>query len=707
MARLPDIQSARPVARPTRAIATISPKAAAAPGQALEGIGEEVTRFGEVMFDRETTAIATERDTMVSNQIRDLIYNPETGFAAMKGDQAVGARERTIEKLEALKATAFHGLNATAKRKLQSSLDRRISGAMDTVERHTLGERDNWLAGASAARVEAAYQDSLFNPADTSAALSVIENETRAQGIREGWGAERTQVELEAKRSKVFHDQTVRIASADPIAAMEYMRNNQDKMVASDVVNLEAKLQPEVKKAIGRRKGAAAAGGMPTYQHNTSISYSLGPARPYAPEKPVLDVIGKSVEDVLGPGAKVVVTSGQEKDKPQHGSNRHKTGHAADVKIIRPDGSVVKATDPEMAQIAKTAAANGAKGVGFGAEYMGGEHIHIDLVEPGAGQAHTWASGGKSIRDEFVSTIRGRLNTASEPTDLDAILAIEDPTERSAALTEYDLITSTRAGQQKAALASAQDAAFQMITAGGSLSDLPLDVKQALGQTAMTSLYSYQSIVAGGNEPETDPATYYQLRQLQASNPQGFRSLNLAEYRDKLNETDWKQMVDAQTKPASDITTMAASTLMTTAARQMRAAGIDPSADEGSDDAKTSAAVQTRLLRWQDNYVAEHNKAPTQTELNDRVARELMPVLIDAPGVTGDNRKQELAMIELERLNISEDNLADTSIRIMGEDVPAGVINEQIIAMREAGEPVTAYNLAERIVSLFERAGLR
>ena len=100
MARLPNIQGARPTPRPSRAIASISPKAAALTGQALEGFGQEIDRFGEVLFDRETTAEATERDTMVSNQIRDLIYNPETGFTGMKGNQAVAGRQATIEKLE-------------------------------------------------------------------------------------------------------------------------------------------------------------------------------------------------------------------------------------------------------------------------------------------------------------------------------------------------------------------------------------------------------------------------------------------------------------------------------------------------------------------------------------------------------------------------------------------------------------------------------
>lgn len=156
----------------------------------------------------------------------------------------------------------------------------------------------------------------------------------------------------------------------------------------------------------------------PTYEHNTQIDFQLGPNRPNRPLQPVLDVIGKSVEDVFGQGAKVVVTSGQEDEGKQHGSNRHGTGHAADIAIYRPDGSRVKATDGDMAAFAKTAARNGATGIGFGAEYMGGEHIHVDLTTPGQGQGHTWASGAKAIAGDLTGIMSSR-RAASGAADLD------------------------------------------------------------------------------------------------------------------------------------------------------------------------------------------------------------------------------------------------------------------------------------------------
>ena len=154
---------------------------------------------------------------------------------------------------------------------------------------------------------------------------------------------------------------------------------------------------------------AGQTGELPVYEHNTTIEYQMGPARPNKPNQPILDVVGKTAEDVFGAGAKVIVTSGQEgPDKPRRGSNRHKTGNAADIKIVRPDGSVVKASEADMAVFAKQAAANGATGIGFGDEYMGGQHIHVDLVKPGSGQSNVWASGAKAHAGEITGAMSSR-----------------------------------------------------------------------------------------------------------------------------------------------------------------------------------------------------------------------------------------------------------------------------------------------------------
>lgn len=720
---LPDVQRQRPVARPTRAIAQVSQSAAGAVGRGVEAIGGQVTEFGDAMFDRETTAMATERDTIVSDQIRDLIYNPETGFAGLKGSGAVGARQATIEKLEGLKATAFDGLNKTAQRKLQTSFDRRITSAKDAVERHTLGERDNWLSGASAARVQSAFQDSLSNPAETTASLEVIESEIRAQGIREGWGAERTRVELDASKSKVFADQVTRIAASDPIAAMDYMRQNQGRMVASDIVNIESELQPKVKEHLGRMKAQE------LFTGGAEISMGTRAVNRPTSEVTNISLDFNASENTSARGTEVIIPDDASPElraaaetfnqgvvdfAAKHGLSQPNRG----VKTRSENGRGVRNTvhvEPFFRDNIDLQKAVEADFTAFSKIYEDsfGHLEGVRIIPPhGVGADRGAVSevfGNETAFGKRVvkSLIDGKEGAVSDVLKVRQILDIPDPVERQAALREANLRMAANDAARKATRDQAQDQAFQVIEGGGSLDSLPSEFKAALGQAAMTSLYSYQAMSTRGEPIRTDDGTYYELRQMQANDPAGFNGLNLIEYRDKLDDGDWQKMVDAQTKPVSEIKTSAASTLMTTASRHLTAAGFDATPKEGSADAELTSKMQTRLLRWQDDFVEKNGVAPSQTEIDDRVRRELLPVVMDAPGLRGDSKKKSRTLLEISDMNLSETQLADTSINVLDTDVPPAVINEQIIALREAGVPVTPENLLERIVLMFEAANLR
>lgn len=711
MAKLPDIQSVRPVARPTRGIASISGAAAAVQGNALSDIGGEISRFGDVLFDREQTAIATDRDTMVSDQIRDLIYNPETGFAGLNGQAAVNARPKFMEDLEAIKAKAYDGLTSTAKLKLEGDMNRRMEGALGTIERHTLQERDTWMQGASQARMESAYNDSLVNPGATAGALSIIESTMRETGRREGWGAEKTELEVGKAKSKVYANQVQRISTSDPIMAMEYLRQNEDSMSPVDVANLEATLTTDVKRAVGRRMGAQAAVGRVDPLTFGWSKYAVGGAAARSDSFTGLDpeyasrvaTMLSAADSELGEGALKITSAYRSPEKQAElyaaaikkygseaaarkwvappGKSRHNSGTAVD--FAGADGGLLRNANSREAQWIKQNAAR------FGLSVpMDWEPWQVEMA----------GSRGGSVSPAI------NLNSG---VGIDALLEIQDPVEREAALGEYALRTSIAEGQQKAERAAAQDEAFQMIEAGGSLDTLPTETRQALGQAAMTSLHSYQATLARGDVVETNQTRYYELRQMQSEDAPAFRGHDFLLELNNLSKGDWQKMVDAQTKPDSDITTSAASTLMSTASRQIGAAGIDPTPDVGSDDYKTVSGLQSRLLRWQDAFVESNGRAPSKVEIDDQIGRELLPLVIDAPGFTGDSDKQETTLIQLQQMNLSETQLADTSIRILDTDVPAAVINEQIIALKEAGIPVTAYNLTDRIVSMFEAAGIR
>ena len=688
MAKLPTIAALgpRPVPRSSRAIGVV--KGAESVGRAVEQLGSATVGVGEVIHEREATALATERDVMVSDQLRDMLYNPETGFMSLNGQAAVNAEPQFMEKLDGMKATAMDGLNNTAKRKLEAQLEARLGRARQSADMHTMGERDNWLDGATAARIESAYQDSLVDPAATAAALATIESETRAKGVRLGWGQEELSGELDKAKSTVFVGQISRIASTDPVLAMQYLRENEGKMRPSDVATLELKLQPEIDLVIGNRIGAAAAtGDLPYYNHNTSIEYDMGPARPNAPNKPVLDVIGKSVEDVLGVGARVVVTSGQEGDNPQHGSNRHKTGNAADVAIYRPDGTRVAASDPEMVRIAQAAADNGAKGVGFGIEYMGGQHIHIDLVVAGKGQANTWGSGGAAIRDDIVTRIGNR--DVSSTGGLESILNDPSLTERqrTAAIRSYERHRTLAEREKTEAEDANSKALFQKIEGGGSVDDLPVDVRQSLAGPVMAAARTYERSVSAGEVIQTDSQTYVDLTDQAVSDPAGFIAANPMLWRNDLDNADFEHFINMQAKMKAgtldkEYKGPAPATLRSEAAVQLAGAGY-----EQKDNLGLYANIESQMIRW---AAGNPDAANDPLARNDQINRMLIPVITDE-GYLSKEKTRPIGGFDFDGSTPDDD-----------DDLSQGDINRLIGAggLNIAGQDVTQDDAANVYINL-------
>lgn len=699
MAKLPTVASMgrRPAPGAPRGVATISTQAITAPGRALEGFGDTMTGIGEQMYDREQTAAAKERDALVSDQIRDLLYNPESGFTSLNGGAAVNARETTIERLNRLQEGAMEGLSNVAQRKLQDQLTRRIDSAMQTVEVHTGGQRDAWINGAAQARIESARQDSLFSPDQTAAALNTIESEIRGIAAREGWASEKTELELENARSQVFTDQIERIASRDPIQAMEHLRANQGSMTASDVANAEAKLQPEIKNALGRAQGRDAYVGV----GNLDAAFTTAQATIGLNENDQRAAIQEYLKDggvSLDPAttawcAAFINATLAQSGMSGTGSNMARSFLNWGEEVTQPqrgDVVVLSRGDPPFGH------------VGFFDGYNDDGSIRI----LGGNQGSQGSVSMANYSPDRVLGFRRQVNpnAGDVSSGLAELVDIADPDVRRAAIEEFNLRVSISQGQAKANRASAQDAAFQLIESGGAIDDLPLNFRQTLGREAMSELRTYQSKRNSGDQITTDPATYYQVRQMQASNPAEFRQLDLLQHVNSLDEGDFQELVKLQTAAASDIKSVAASTLMTTASRQMAAAGIDTTPDAGSTDATSVATMQTRLLRWQDQFIAENSRQPTQTEIDERIARELVPVVINPSGLYNE---VEASVFQLQAMELSESRLADSSITVGDTEVPAAVINEQIIALRTAGIEVTPENLIEQIVDLFERAGLR
>lgn len=665
MAKLPDVYDLgpRPVPRPSRGMAQIG--SADAVGRAVEGLGGAVGGIGEAIFDRETTAQATERDTMVAAQIRDLLYNPDTGFTALRGQAAVSQQERVMAQIDALQSSALEGLNGTARRKLEESLTRRLEGARQSVQVHTLGARDEWLAGASAARVEGAFQDSLVNPGATEQALQIITDETRARGVREGWDADRTAIEVQSATSRVFAGQIERIAAADPVQAMEYLRQNESRMLPSDVVTLEAKLQPAVRERVGRAIGASA------YERDGVTD----------PAQRALAALEAST------GQSFTINSAYRspaENAAVHGADnsQHTHGNAFDIDV---SGMSI---EERQRLIVK------AREAGFGGIGVYENSLHFDV-----GDTRFWGPDyhAGSLPEWAAEAVQAPRGTTPDTIGMSGLVNIEDPIEREAAMQEYDLRASIADGERKADLAAAQNAAFVLLESGGRVADIPLSVRQTLGEDAMTSLRAYERSIAAGVPVVTDPATYLSLRQ-QAADPAAFSNVNLMEYVDKLSPADFQEMVKLQTTPQTPpaINVPSVATMMSEASARLRDAGIIE-----SDAPALYANFQAQYVRWAD---ANKTDAADPVKRDAYVAQQLVPVVLNRSGWNDEisGRQFEIAY-EGDPFDPADDvdvaSMKGGALSIRGRVVVDAVIDEAArYEFTRLGRPPTAREVVDSIL---------
>jgi hypothetical protein len=145
-----------------------------------------------------------------------------------------------------------------------------------------------------------------------------------------------------------------------------------------------------------------------TSEYWRDVEYAMGPKRPDPPGFEIMDAIHRAAITTLGQGAKIRVTSGQEGDQPQHGSNRHKTGLAADFQVFRPDGTLVGAGDDDALNFASKAAQFGVRGIGAGNEYMGANTFHFDMMphaDYGPNQGPVWGSWAKDNRQALLQAM--------------------------------------------------------------------------------------------------------------------------------------------------------------------------------------------------------------------------------------------------------------------------------------------------------------
>jgi hypothetical protein len=704
----------------------VNPVAVRASQTALGGLGEGLNQVGGMFdnFQEEIdTADAKAADSAYSDLIRSELYDDQTGFMYAQGGDAVNRRNDVATRIEDAQTRILGDLSPSARRAASSAMGARYQRALQNVDVYTAGQRQGYMNDASNARIISTVQDAIYNPDQIAQSLITVNQEITDMAESGGWPTEKTDLARRDAETEIHSGIIGRLETAAPDAALQYLRDNRESMAGDEVARLEGILVPRVREMAGRNIGRTLAMG--------GAQLSLG-TRAVNPAGNGVTNISLDFNASANGGARGTEVIIPDNASPQirqaaEGFNQAMVDFAAKHGIEHPNRGV-RTTSENGRGVSNTVHVepffndNVALQRAIEADFEAFSQIYDDafggldgvrIIPPhGVGDDRGAVSevfdtetafGQRVIR----SLMDGRSNATNDILAIRQIADMKNPEQRAAAMNEFEFQRGVRDMEGESVRQGIETAAFQMIEGGGSIEDLPLEMRQGLGADAMSSMRTYQNSVASGRSIQTDDTTYVDLADMMANNPERFMSADPMEWRSRLDDGDFEYFVKqrsdmiAGTRPAAGETgSPPISALRTAASTALEAAGI-------SDDADKSAAFERELLQW-----ATQNPALARDpmQLNTRVNQMLVPIVIDP---TGMRNKQSGALYTMDydgaaidpEDDVTPGMLRDGSLKINGVTVTNDMIElfangfndrfQRAPDVRELVEGLTASGLYE------------
>lgn len=547
-------------------------------------------------------AVAADAEVEFAGKVRDFLHNPETGYLAALKQDAVAKHKDVKARLDMFRQEAMKDLPPGAQERLSVFLDRRIQAAQTTADTHARTQNSAHLEAAADARMQMAASDALMgymsnDTVNASLREGVAELNNRARRL--GWGPEELAAAKQEYVSTSLSGIVFRRAQDDPIAALEYARANEGRILPGHMAKIEGTLEAEAKQWEARRWVDGRYGGTP-------MTGAVDPEFVTAEGKnPDLSRVRPEVMEKLGQlqgelGRKLPINSGYRgalRNKAADGATRseHLGGNAVDI-------DVRGMTKPERLELIRKASALGFTGIG-----VYNNAIHLDL-----GGRRSWGpknSEGKyklrAVPDWAKETINAHLAGDFKVAGGDVMqqaMEIADPVVRDAAVSEIAKRQQIEAAQQRMKRQEAQRALFDMVEAGTDPASAPAEVRRAAGLEVVRAMENYYVKKETGQPVQTDPQTYIDLANMPADE---FRALDLMAYRDKLSEVDFKRMADRQANAGGDVSEMSMPDILQPAQRIFNSRGIFKG-EPGSPQAQEYARLEAQMVRAIDQWAAEN-----------------------------------------------------------------------------------------------------
>lgn len=608
MVEVPQYTANQRAARPNKT-AAVAPSMSTTQSN-LAVVGNQLDAMATQTMEYEAVAQAKDADIAAADKIRELLYDPNTGFMATNGKNSVDARANLMQRLDEIERTSSDGLSKAASRKVSGVISRRIMGAKQSADQHTTSQRDVWMDSASEGRMSAAGNDALFKGGDISTELGIIATEMKAMGARKGWDAAFTTAKILERQSVEIANVVDSLSVGNPIVAQEILEKNKDNMSALAYNKVKTALKPKVDLFVGRQAGAAGYTNLGDMQAVFDVGDDmLGMTEAESTE--ALASFFKGSGANLDPSVTAwcaAYVNGTLAASGLGGTSSNMARSFLDwgVSVDAPErGDVVvlsRGSDPNKGH------------VGFFAGYD--DNGNILLLGGNQGDEVNISGYDKS---RVLGYRRAAPDTSGETSvalERQKLMQIEDPNVRDAALAEFNGQVAASEGVRNGRLNDAQTAAMELIEGGGDIESLSLEQRNALGHERMKNIRAYKSNFDTARDAVTEPETFNKLHQMLLTNPRKVaQAIFTNEYANKLSKADMRYFIAKSTAPMTPETRRSISSMNTIWKTFAKGAGWE-------DGDAEMGMMQMEMSRWNEEVFKKTGQAPTDDEVNDK-ARSL------------------------------------------------------------------------------------
>ena len=518
----------------------ITPEAlGAGVGRGLQQVAGVVQQFAQQEQEKADVAAIMDADRQLADLELNLFNDPENGAYAKRGRDAFGLPEQVFPAWDKAVGDIEGRLTPTQRQAFQRQAQSRRTDLQRGLSRHIAQESDRYYSDESKAYVLTAVQSAAANYTDPERVD--LEAERAARGIlsspeMRGASPIVQNAAIKQARASVYGGVVERLLAGNPAAAVDYFESMRDNLTADMIVRLEPKIADA-------RNTTAAVSAVDRAMYGIAGFDSAVEA--------VLEAEGGYVADDAGAG------------ETNFGINI-RANPDVDVKNLTRDGAKeiyrkrywdaigAEALPPELQAIAFDAAVN--QGVGNAKKWIaesGGdpaafarlrrEH-YAGLVARDPEKYQQYAAGWEARVAKFE-------RAGEQPSEAEVLrrLSTLPPEQRTMAETEATKRLRIQRAAEAEAREEAVNAAYAHIQGGGSIADMPPEVRQAIRPTDMATVEQYARVRAqnapGDRTVFNEIADLATLRPLQFAEP-GF----LEAQRPNLSDDDYQELVNARRK---------------------------------------------------------------------------------------------------------------------------------------------------------------